>query len=759
MQGHLKSIRMRRRRDRIPIKEAFQKNFLFFVVLPLLIIISILIVMTLQGFYQRTVQSIDTVQESIASLVEEEVDSTSLMLSSLVYANDGHILQIANEYDSEDALVRYRAYDAISDVLDYALQTDPSILSIVFRFESGRTMVYRTALDLSSNALSRHDRNDIREDMVHVTAFNSGRYGSLYSGDNPNDMIYSAVIYPSLMIDRQRNIVSVELFRISDVYREIYRYDTGYRLGRNSLGTMAIVDADSGVILSSSRIDMEKLETYLDGGRVSGHFVFERSIESRGMELAVISMVRIADIFGGMLLPVLAVVLVAVLVTSFLLMFSGLLMNNIIRPVSRISDGLKRVEDGDLDLALEGEGYMEVMDTISSFNGMVRHQRALIEDYRSRLEQSEGQPGRVFAAFVQGVLDQRFFSSSLFSVPHSLIMLNIHGVDSVDETLLMKHLDADLQFAVSCQIAPLNRNTYVILHEDQRSSGHGDGEIVKNVMKIVQTAFDSSSSAAVSRIVEDHDATAGLLERMRRCAPFMELLDACHVSSLTELEAISGDAFTRVSSFMRLADALLIADEKVVMEERERFSASVLEVGMQDARNMLLAFSLAFSMRQQENGGGLMGFFGYDRRLYAHVMRLEDASTLVVFLNNLISEIMDKARCSLDMDSADVMTRARRYIADNYQYEGLTLGLVSAHVGLNERYFSSRFTKEVGETFSSYLTGLRILKARQLLRTTTFKVYEVAAMCGYAGVENFNKAFRKEVGVSPLKFRKGVESD
>ena len=193
------------------------------------------------------------------------------------------------------------------------------------------------------------------------------------------------------------------------------------------------------------------------------------------------------------------------------------------------------------------------MDTISSFNGMVRHQRALIEDYRSRLEQSEGQPGRVFAAFVQGVLDQRFFSSSLFSVPHSLIMLNIHGVDSVDETLLMKHLDADLQFAVSCQISPLNRDTYIILHEDQRSSGHGDGEIVKNVMKIVQTAFDSSSSAAVSRIVEDHDATAGLLERMRRCAPFMELLDAGHVSSLTELEAISGDAFSRVSSFMRLA--------------------------------------------------------------------------------------------------------------------------------------------------------------------------------------------------------------
>lgn len=82
---------------------------------------------------------------------------------------------------------------------------------------------------------------------------------------------------------------------------------------------------------------------------------------------------------------------------------------------------------------------------------------------------------------------------------------------------------------------------------------------------------------------------------------------------------------------------------------------------------------------------------------------------------------------------------------------------MAEYVGLNEKYFTNRFTKEAGETFSEYLTGIRVQKAKELLRTTSFKVYEVAEMVGYNNVEHFNRMFKKVTGQSPTKYRKSED--
>ena len=79
---------------------------------------------------------------------------------------------------------------------------------------------------------------------------------------------------------------------------------------------------------------------------------------------------------------------------------------------------------------------------------------------------------------------------------------------------------------------------------------------------------------------------------------------------------------------------------------------------------------------------------------------------------------------------------------------------MAEYVGLNEKYFTNRFTKEAGENFSSYLTGLRLQKAKELLKTTSFKIYEIAGMAGYRNVEHFNRTFKKHIGITPAQFRK-----
>ena len=115
---------------------------------------------------------------------------------------------------------------------------------------------------------------------------------------------------------------------------------------------------------------------------------------------------------------------------------------------------------------------------------------------------------------------------------------------------------------------------------------------------------------------------------------------------------------------------------------------------------------------------------------------------------------MDYSASKLNVSETDVIIKAKRYISDHYEDPELSLLKVAEYVGLNEKYFTNRFTKEAGETFSSYLTALRMQKAKELLKTTIFKVYEISEMVGYHNVEHFNRMFKKLNKVTPAMYRK-----
>ena len=123
-------------------------------------------------------------------------------------------------------------------------------------------------------------------------------------------------------------------------------------------------------------------------------------------------------------------------------------------------------------------------------------------------------------------------------------------------------------------------------------------------------------------------------------------------------------------------------------------------------------------------------------------------------MTNYLAWIMDYSAAKLKVTETDVIVKAKRYITEHCVDAELSLAEVAEYVGLNEKYFTNRFTKETGETFSSYVTALRIQKAKELLKTTSFKVYEISEMVGYHNVEHFNRVFKKINGVTPAGYRK-----
>jgi AraC-like DNA-binding protein len=83
----------------------------------------------------------------------------------------------------------------------------------------------------------------------------------------------------------------------------------------------------------------------------------------------------------------------------------------------------------------------------------------------------------------------------------------------------------------------------------------------------------------------------------------------------------------------------------------------------------------------------------------------------------------------------------------------ITLQQYARELGMNAAYLSDLFSRAVGVPFKTYLTDLRLAKARELLGDPAKTAAEVAYAVGYASENRFRMAFKNVMGLSPRIWR------
>lgn len=92
--------------------------------------------------------------------------------------------------------------------------------------------------------------------------------------------------------------------------------------------------------------------------------------------------------------------------------------------------------------------------------------------------------------------------------------------------------------------------------------------------------------------------------------------------------------------------------------------------------------------------------------------------------------------------------------------EEVSLNLLAEEFHLSPQYISQLFKSEIGVNFLTYLTSLRMERAKKLLLSTALPVSEVAEQSGYGDYRVFTKAFKKSEGVTPSQYRRDfLEND
>jgi len=88
----------------------------------------------------------------------------------------------------------------------------------------------------------------------------------------------------------------------------------------------------------------------------------------------------------------------------------------------------------------------------------------------------------------------------------------------------------------------------------------------------------------------------------------------------------------------------------------------------------------------------------------------------------------------------------------------LTVKKVAHEVGLSPDYLTRLFKKELGVNIITYINKKRISTSLKLLKDTNLSIEEIGDLIGLSNTSYFYTLFKKEVGVSPKKYRNDLKS-
>ncbi|MBQ8319668.1 MAG: helix-turn-helix domain-containing protein [Clostridia bacterium] len=203
------------------------------------------------------------------------------------------------------------------------------------------------------------------------------------------------------------------------------------------------------------------------------------------------------------------------------------------------------------------------------------------------------------------------------------------------------------------------------------------------------------------------------------------------------LHKTEGGAYERVN--VNISETLLKKEEIRFLNECAKVGALRLD----EAYRPLLVSLLREGVTVRATKGSL-------RRDYEASI----ARTVLYLLQKQVLTPISTAAALPALAAADpVVWKTVFYINEHYR-ETITLDLLSAKCFLSKVALCARFKKVMHCSIMQYLFQIRLSKAKELLSSTEKSMEEIACDCGFSSANYFSLVFKKEVGLSPLYYKK-----
>lgn len=105
-----------------------------------------------------------------------------------------------------------------------------------------------------------------------------------------------------------------------------------------------------------------------------------------------------------------------------------------------------------------------------------------------------------------------------------------------------------------------------------------------------------------------------------------------------------------------------------------------------------------------------------------------------------------------DSEHNRYVERAKEYVAEHID-ESIRVVQIGEALGINENYLTGLFHKYEGITLQHYIRKEKVRQAKELLLYSSYSCSEIAALLCFSTQSHFSSAFKREVGMTPAKYR------
>lgn len=114
--------------------------------------------------------------------------------------------------------------------------------------------------------------------------------------------------------------------------------------------------------------------------------------------------------------------------------------------------------------------------------------------------------------------------------------------------------------------------------------------------------------------------------------------------------------------------------------------------------------------------------------------------------------------CAKMQTSNNVVDQAITFMTEHYT-SSISITDIAEEVGCDRRRLAYLFDKQIGMSPIQFLTEYRLKHAKELLRTTSIPIKDIADLVGYQDAFYFCRVFKKQYEQTPTNFRKQFYSD
>lgn len=115
--------------------------------------------------------------------------------------------------------------------------------------------------------------------------------------------------------------------------------------------------------------------------------------------------------------------------------------------------------------------------------------------------------------------------------------------------------------------------------------------------------------------------------------------------------------------------------------------------------------------------------------------------------------VIDSKIDEINTNISSTLKPAIEYIYKN-KSENVSVEKMASICHISQSYFSRLFSKEMGDSFSNYLSRLKIQWAKNILEETDMSINQISEELGFNETGYFIKIFKKYEGVTPSVYRK-----